>query len=133
MAKLTNEQKYKTPEERIKAFRNHCNPIVGNCGTRCRLSEPDKSGGYDMMNCFAHWLTLEAELVKPMDCPFCGGKCRIRRSPTSVNLACDCGYHSPFRVPSSNGFYSTDNEAIAAHNRVCRAVKAAKESEANHA
>lgn len=123
MAKLTNEQKYKTPEERIKAFRNHCNPIVGNCGTRCRLSEPDKCGGYDFMNCFAYWLTLEAELEKPMDCPFCGGACEIdtvcmNEDQSSKYVSCTndrCMYQSPIGKDGS--------AAIAAHNRVCRAVK----------
>ena len=118
---MTNEEKYKTVEERVKAFRNHCNPIVGNCGTRCRLSEPDKSGGYDMLNCFAYWLTLEAEEEKPMPCPFCGAKCEVIGAINHRVKCSECNYESTMD--------SDREKVIAAHNRVCRAVKAYKESE----
>lgn len=62
--RMTNRQKYKTAEEQVKAFRNYCTPVIGNCGKRCRLSKPDGNGGYDAMVCFAHWLDLEADEEK---------------------------------------------------------------------
>lgn len=127
---MTNEQKYKTAGERIEAFRNYCNPIVGNCGTRCKLSEPDKSGGHDTMKCFAYWLALEAEEEeKPEPCPFCGGETQSNLGHLKVGdihywvncISPDCMYRS--------AHYTDKKVAIAAHNRVCRAVKAAKEGE----
>ena len=127
---MTNEEKYKTVEERIKAFRNHCNPIVGHCGTRCRMSEPDKSGGYDMMKCFAYWLTLEAEEETPMPCPFCGGETHSNLGHLKAGVVhywVDC--ISPDCMYRSAHYTDKEAEAIAAHNRVCRAVAAYNEGE----
>ena len=119
---MLNQDRYKTVEERVRAFRNYCNPIVGNCGTRCRLSEPDKSGGYDMLNCFAYWLTLEAKSdIEP--CPFCGYKC-VSMESSIGDFFVGCG-RCYYRI----GGEKTQAAAISAHNRVCRAVKAYKESE----
>lgn len=111
---MTNEDRYKTPEERVMEFRNYCNPIVGNCGTRCRLSEPDKDGGHDMMKCFAYWLSIEAE-EKPDSCPFCYRETMSRHLAGGFCVECDCGYTSPFA--------ETEAAAVAAHNRVYKAMK----------
>ena len=105
---MNNEQKYKTAEERVMAF----------------LTQREVSSIATVIaNEFAHWLALEAEEEKPEPCPFCGGECR-----TVVNqyedhvVGCDnCCYCSRE--------FNSDSEAIAAHNRVARAVMAAKESE----
>lgn len=54
---MTNEQKYKTTEERVKEF----------------LSQREASSIATVVaNEFAHWLALEAE-EEPEPCPFCGG------------------------------------------------------------
>ena len=60
---MTNEQKYKTTEERFNAF-------YKKCGS-CRVTICDR---IKVINCFNNWLTLEAEEEKPKPCPFCGGK-----------------------------------------------------------
>ena len=103
---MNNEQKYKTAEERVRAF----------------LTQREVSSIATVIaNEFAHWLALEAEEEKPEPCPFCGGECR-----TVVNqyedhvVGCDnCCYCSRE--------FNSDSEAIAAHNRVARAVMATKE------
>ena len=100
---MTNEQKFTNAEERNAAYRAYITdftrPIIGQF----------------------EWLALEAEEEKPEPCPFCGGECR-----TVVNqyedhvVGCDnCCYCSRE--------FNSDSEAIAAHNRVARAVMAAKE------
>ena len=102
---MTNEQKFTNAEERNAAYRAYITdftkPIIGQF----------------------EWLALEAEEEKPEPCPFCGGECR-----TVVNqyedhvVGCDnCCYCSRE--------FNSDSEAIAAHNRVARAVMAAGESE----
>ena len=102
---MTNEQKFTNAEERNAAYRAYITdftkPIIGQF----------------------EWLALEAEEEKPEPCPFCGGECR-----TVVNqyedhvVGCDnCCYCSRE--------FNSDSEAISAHNRVARAVMAAKESE----
>ena len=102
---MTNEQKFTNAEERNAAYRAYITdftkPIIGQF----------------------EWLALEAEEEKPEPCFFCGGECR-----TVVNqyedhvVGCDnCCYCSRE--------FNSDSEAIAAHNRVARALMAAKESE----
>ena len=57
----------------------------------------------------------------PMPCPFCGDECHVESMTNHANVSCDdddCGYKSCSK--------SSRAEAIAVHNRVCRAVKAAK-------
>ena len=60
---MTNEQKYKTTEERFNAF-------YKKCGS-CRVTICDR---IKVINCLNNWLTLEAEEEKTKPCPFCGGK-----------------------------------------------------------
>lgn len=112
MAKITNEMRYKTAEERVKAF-----------DAWCRKEEQCKKCGLDSRACaycFNRWLAFEAEEEKPENCPFCGGKVIIDSGMLRCDTPC-CGYrlilkHDP-------------NETIAAHNSVARAVRAARESE----
>ena len=125
MAKITNEQKYKTAEERVKAFGEFCdnNECKEGCAALCNR-DPDKIMSCD---CMAYWLALEAE-EKPDPCPFCGGDCRIETGFNYDNVvSCTkCDY-------TSGGTHKdTESNAIAAHNRVARAVRAARESEANN-
>jgi len=64
---MTNEEKYKTPEERDKAFRRFCDERL--CNPECPCNTIDA-------NCRFIWLTLEAE-ENPLPCPFCGGEAEI--------------------------------------------------------
>lgn len=61
---MTNEEKYKTPEERNKAFRRFCDNRICNDGCPCHKENA---------NCGFLWLALEAE-EKPLPCSVCGGE-----------------------------------------------------------
>lgn len=104
---LTNEQKYKTAEERKVAYKAYIEdftqPIIGQF----------------------EWLALEAEYEKkPKPCPFCGDECYVDdgATPRVVCINKDsCCYQGAIARNKA--------EAIAAHNRVCRAVEAVKKGE----
>ena len=101
---MTNEQKYKTAEERIKAF----------------LSQREVSSIATVIaNEFAHWLALEVE-EEPEPCPFCGG--------TTEVITDELGYYgvSCIHCDYTSERYRQYIYAIAAHNRVARAVEAVK-------
>lgn len=101
---MTNEQKYKTAEERIKAF----------------LSQREVSSIATVIaNEFAHWLALEVE-EEPEPCPFCGG--------TTEVITDELGYYgvSCIHCDYTSERYRQSIYAIAAHNRVARAVEAVK-------
>ena len=106
---MNNEQKYKTAEERVRAF----------------LTQREVSSIATVIaNEFAHWLALEAEEEKPEPCPFCGNKyLAITKDGNNLwSVSCTaCLYESRH--------HADRDTAIAAHNRVARAVMAAKESE----
>ena len=98
---MTNEQKYKTPEERINAYTEYLKRV----------------GEIYAVPPF-RWLTLEAEDEKIEPCPFCGDE--VEKVKTLIGkkvLSCSCGY-------TSKAEFGWD-EAIAAHNRVACAVRAA--------
>ena len=117
---MTNEQKFKTAEERVKAFKKLCSTHM--CST-C----PSK--GDTCYECAFSWLALEADEEKPMPCPFCDKTVReILTIAGGVFIDCKCGYQSEVAVGGTP--QELKIKAIAAHNRVCRAVKAFKESEA---
>ena len=101
---MTNEQKYKTAEERVKEF----------------LSQREVSSIATVVaNEFAHWLALEVE-EEPEPCPFCGGMTEVVTDEQGCyGVSCiHCGYISERYIQS---IY-----AISAHNRVARAVEAMK-------
>lgn len=109
MANQTNEQRYRTAEERVNAFMVH----------RSYKAALIKS----IVNKFAHWLALEADEEKPENCPFCGKSCTAHKGIDMVrpHVSCDndwCGYKSAEEP--------TIPEAIAAHNRVARAARVAE-------
>lgn len=61
---MTNEQKFKTPEERTSAFGKFCRfPYCCDC--QAKNGGPNKT-------CVFNWLALEAEEENPKNCPFCG-------------------------------------------------------------
>lgn len=66
---MTNEQKFKTPEERHEAFRRFCREH-NNCDKGCNNCPVYSMRG----GCRFAWLTLEAEEEKPLPCPLCGGE-----------------------------------------------------------
>jgi Lar family restriction alleviation protein len=106
---MTNEEKYKTPEERLAAFMGYCDRhrekfngcTIGNCPLRTTSTRA----------CPFFWLTLEAEEEKPLACPFCGSEAQVVIvAPKGAYVHCkECG---AFVAASS-----TKAEAIAAWNR----------------
>lgn len=124
---MTNEERFRAVDERIKAFVMFCHE------QKCCASCPVNDGVAALHNCRFRWLALEAEEEKPMNCPFCGGETHSNLGHLRAGVVhywVDC--ISPVCMYRS-AHYTDKEAAIAAHNRVCRAVKAAKESEANHA
>jgi len=115
---MTNGEKYKTVKERTEAFDAFCDSHSSKC-EGCPLEKACDDDSY----AFA-WLELEAEDEKPLPCPFCGGGVVIQSGRLECTRPC-CGYG--IRVGSN---YRNADEAIAAHNRVARAVADAKEKEA---
>lgn len=110
---MTNAEKYKTTEERFKALNKWCDSGVKQGSSKCL------SNG--CIKCTLKWLELEAEEEEPLPCPFCGGGVDVI-STSDINLvscAKGCGYYS-------KGCESTES-AIAAHNRVARAVRVGRE------
>lgn len=123
---MKNFEKYKTADGRAYAFMNFCN-ANSPCG-KCQLNNVAAT----RPGCAFAWLDLEVEEEKPEPCYGCGRELTERDiahkseqvgeySGWSIHCA-QCGYRSPYAARKY--------EAIAAHNRTCRAVKAAnKESE----
>ena len=104
---MTNEQKFTNADERNAAYRAYITdftrPIIGQF----------------------EWLALEAEEEKPEPCFFCGNKylAITKDGNNRWSVSCTaCLYESRH--------HADRDTAIAAHNRVARAVMAAKESEA---
>ena len=120
---MLNQDKYKTPEERDNAFNEWC--FNRDCES-CNLKAHNIDGG---AGCRFYWLALEAEEEKPEPCPFCGGETHINLGHLKAGvvhywvdcISPECMYRS--------AHYTDRDTAIAAHNRVARAVMAAKESE----
>lgn len=103
---MTNEEKYKTPEERDEAFHRFCKSV-----NYCRICP---FGKVPILRCTFAWLALEAEEEKPLACPFCGGEAESEFVPLLEN-----GY---YRVHckicrSSTRSCRTEYDAIAAWNR----------------
>lgn len=110
---MTNEEKFKSVDERYKAFEKFCEE--NNCKD-CQIR------GADMhYQCALCWLALEAEEEKPMPCPFCGAKCEVIGAINHRVKCSECNYEST--MDSDKG------KVTAAHNRVCRAVAAYNEGE----
>lgn len=112
---MTNYEKYKTTEERVKAFKEWCQ---GLCGT-CPLERHMLNG------CGMFWLDLEAEGNNPipLPCPFCGCTDVVMQDVGGFELACQgCGFHTPA--------YMEAEKLISEYQRVARAVIVAKGSEA---
>ena len=115
---MTNEQKYKTADERNRAFNEWC--FNRDCES-CKLRSHNSLGG---VGCRFYWLALEAEEdEEPEPCPFCGGTTEVITDEQGYyGVSCiHCGYTSER--------YRQSIYAIAAHNRVSRAVEAMKKGD----
>ena len=101
---MTNEQKYKTIQERHRAIGEYCK-LQHNCrDCACRS---DKNHGWV---CVFSWLALEAEKEeKPLPCPFCGGEAHVIDFTNPFVQCSKCG------ISTNN--YSYRYEAVAAWNR----------------
>lgn len=116
---MTNEEKYTTPDERVKAFSEFCRRHNQDCSRdRCFTTS-------NATKCAFSWLTYDVEEEKPEPCPFCHGNMQsmVDQNNDTHCLVCygGCGY--------TTGAYASEAEAVKWHNRVARAVKAYKESE----
>lgn len=112
---MKNCEKFKTADERAKALRVFCNS--NKTCKRCPLYDATD----DVRNCAFHWLELEAEEEKPESCPFCHGECNVIGDVNHRVKCMSCNYESIMD--------SDRDKVVAAHNRVARAVKSAKEGE----
>lgn len=110
---MKNFERYKTAEERFRAFdRRDC-----ECSA-CKLSK--KCGGF-IGECAFRWLELEAEDKELLPCPFCGNQgVYLHKSVNNFWYAeCNsCCAKSAQNVSKAS--------AIAAHNRVAKAVMESK-------
>lgn len=105
---MTNSEKFKTAEERARAFEKYCALLTCKQCEVCR-----KKLNHSVYTCLAFWLDLEAEEEKPLPRPFCGNDVRPYDFD-GITYACECGYRSQVK--------SLIGEAIAAHNRLARSL-----------
>lgn len=115
---MKNYEKFKTVEACNAAHKDWCDKHRG--GTDCQNGDSLN----ECLACQLKWMFLEAEEEKPMPCPFCGKECSssVCRADNCGVVACNyCGYRSAHTA--------TERGAIINHNRVCRAVNAAKKRE----
>lgn len=112
---MKNGDRYKTPDERTKAFNKWCDNGVGKGAFKKCLANR-------CIDCFIRWLDLEAEDEELLKCPYCGGKTVMNLGHLFQNklhhwVECtnfDCMYRS--------GHFLYRSDAIQKHNRVARAV-----------
>lgn len=107
---MTNGEKYKTPQERYKAFRKFCDKHICDdnlCDDECPCHKSN-------FGCHFPWLALESEVEKPLPCPFCGGEAEVSEGysvmPKGVFVQCK---HCWAFVAG----FKTKTDAIAAWNR----------------
>ena len=121
---MLNQDKYKTAEERNHAFSDWCfNRDCKSCNLKAHNIDGDSECRfYWDSECRFYWLALEAEEEKPEPCPFCGNRyLAITKDGNNLwSVSCTaCLYESRH--------HADRDTSIAAHNRVARAVMAAKE------
>ena len=114
---MLNQDKYKTADERNDAFNEWC--FSRDCES-CKLKAHNIDGG---AGCRFYWLALEADEEKPEPCPFCCGTTEVTDDEQGYyGVSCiHCDYTSER--------YEQYIYAIAAHNRVARAVEAIKKGD----
>lgn len=102
---MTNAEKYKTAEERMKAYASFCKNH-----RNCENYPAHTESVYPL--CAFRWLELDAEKEEPLPCPCCGGKAYVYTYPLYNVQTVKCG-----KCGASSGNYDTETEAIAAWNR----------------
>lgn len=110
MAKITNEMKYKTADDRVRAF-------IAYCKNKKECDHDSVRRDCPKLKCMMEWLALEAEEEeKPEPCFYCSNKTHIDHSKhDDYSVLCDhCGYRSEV--------CKTKKDAISKHNRTCKAV-----------
>lgn len=110
---MTYGEKYKTAIERTDGFKQYCK------NHECKSCPAFDDNG--IVDCQYTWLEVKVDEEKPMNCPYCGVEC-VLHGDTNQIRCCVCGYHSKY--------FGNRKDAIDAHNRLCKAVKAFKESKA---
>ena len=111
---MTNAEKYKTAEERARAFDKFCIEHICN---KCQLEVACRHTRGQFT-----WLDLEAEEEKIEDCPYCGCECCAEDDDGKHRVFCRADLSCRY----SSGTYTTEHEAIAAHNLFARAAVNAK-------
>lgn len=113
---MTNEEKYKTPEEREKAFHEFCCKKLDCSVCEARYGATAKYFGRD--HCVLRWLYMKAE-EELLTCPFCGGDAKIEFIPSFRN-----SYFVRCKIClSSVRGYDTRDKAVAAWNRRVNSIK----------
>jgi Lar family restriction alleviation protein len=78
---MTNGEKFKTAEERSRAYQKYCSSNGMECN-KCPLRKVSS-----VVRCSFEWLNLEyKEELKP--CPFCGGEAMERKSNKLYYVFC---------------------------------------------
>lgn len=109
---MTNAEKFRTVKERYHAFRK-------TFGTKCEDCKCMPQCSCDLSECIIRWLDMEAEEEKIENCPYCGGSCLVSNGAVGkYRVFCEKNLSCMY----SSGAYTTEHEAIAAHNRMARAV-----------
>lgn len=112
---MTNQEKYKTAEERDKAFKASC-IAQENC-SQC----PIKTSS---IRCQFLWLEQEVSRLAP--CPFCGGEARFVRMVEGQFGDEDNGFVKCLKCGIEQPCANTRSRAIAAWNRRTKKKGAAK-------
>lgn len=119
---MLNIEKYTTADERARAFDKWCD--ARSCD-KCELRTIYLTAATGSV-CPIVWLDQEAEEEKIEDCPYCGGSCLVSNGAVGkYRVFCEKNLSCMY----SSGAYVTEHEAIAAHNRVARAVMEAGKKE----
>ena len=103
--KMTNAEKYKTAEERIKAYASFCDNR-----RNCECCPAHTENAYPL--CIFRWLELDADKEKLLPCPFCEGKAYVYTYLLYNVQAIRCA-----KCGASSGNYDTETEAIEAWNK----------------
>lgn len=110
---MTNEEKYKTTDDRVYAFRKYCRDKGTYHG--CALNETGVSRTICVDRCILNWLALEAE-EELRSCPFCGSEAELVH-PLSKGYALDRYFVVCKACRAASTRYNTEADAIAAWNR----------------